>query len=388
MTALTKVVVIGLSIAVFMCLLYAVKISSKKNASNIEAGTVNGLESKLTASSRNDTLSLTKEGPETTSASSIQVAPQHTLSSSATSSRPPTTEHTKPTPPPPHNILYLIQTEQCIPPYFQLNDVFGIPNLGFEVIVLSYKEACLDSSMPHVQYLLDNSTTWTTGRNVLFEAAMNRNQTYLYYVFMDDDFALGDPRQLIMGPWRRFESSLRSYEPAIAAIDNGWVPRIRDFHAERQCSGEAAEFIGTVWFDAICNAFHYKAIRHILPYDPTFDQQTWWASQMSVIIRSEVLFRGQVVLHMELFGDNTKHRPYPRDFNFTPDMLHHMTKDLDTLVPTFRARCANVTIQQWRTMDPMEHGSSSPTLCLPSAPYHDTIAPGRYACTLFAIHVH
>ena len=201
MTALTKVVVIGLSIAVFMCLLYVVKLS-KKNVSNIEAGTVDdGLESKLTASSTNDMLTLTKEGPETTFASSIQVAPQHTLSSSATSSRPPTKEHTKPTPPPPHNILYLIQTEQCIPPYFQLNDVFGIPNLGFEVIVLSYKEACLDSSMPHVQYLLDNRTTWTTGRNVLFEAAMNRNQTYLYYVFMDDDLIRsGRPQTSAHGP--------------------------------------------------------------------------------------------------------------------------------------------------------------------------------------------
>ena len=217
MTALNKVVVIGLSIAVFMCLLYVVVM---------------------------------------TFASSIQVTPQHILSSSATSSRPPTKEHTKPTPPRPHNILYLIQTEQCIPPYFQLNDVFGIPNSGFEVIVLSYKEACLDSSMPHVQYLLDNRTTWTTGRNVLFEAAMNRSQTYLYYVFMDDDFALWDHKKQLMGPWRRFESS---------------------------------------------------------SYDPTFDQQTWWASQMSVIIRSEVLFRGQVVLHVELFGDNSKHRPYPRD---------------------------------------------------------------------------
>ena len=48
--------------------------------------------------------------------------------------------------------------------------------------------------------------------------------------------------------------------------------------------------------------------------------------------------------------------------------------------PTFCARCANVTIQQWRTMKPIEHGSSSPTLCLPSAPYHDIIAPGQYAC--------
>ena len=309
-------------------------------------------------------------------------APQRTLASSARLNTAPaahtTTQHVAAQR---HNILYLIQTEQCIPPYFQLNDVFGIPNLGFEVIVLSYREACLDSSMPHVQYLLDNRTTWTTGRNALLEAAMNRNQTYLYYVFMDDDFTLGDPRQQPAGPWRRFENALRSYEPAVAAIDIGWVPKLRDFHVEKQCSGNAAEFIGTVWFDAICNAFHYKAIRHILPYDPTFDQQTWWASQMSVIIRSEVLFRGQVVLHLELFGDNPKHRPYPRDFNFTQDMLHHMTKDLDTLVPTFRARCVNVTIQQWRMMDPMEHGTSSPTLCLPSAPYHDTIAPGRYACT-------
>ena len=31
-------------------------------------------------------------------------------------------------------------------------------------------------------------------------------------------------------------------------------------------------------------------------------------------------------------------------------------------------------------MKPIEHGSSSPTLCLPSAPYHDIIAPGQYAC--------
>ena len=95
------------------------------------------------------------------------------------------------------------------------------------------------------------------------------------------------------------------------------------------------------------------------------------------VLTADVVGRSNVSHHSK--RKNTKHRPYPRDFNFTP-MLHHLTKDLDTLVPTFRARCANVTIQQWRTMDPMEHGSSSPTLCLPSAPYHDTITPGRYAC--------
>eukprot|EP00731_Ephydatia_muelleri_P022303 Em0014g894a len=121
----------------------------------------------------------TKEDADMSSARDTVVpctctAPQRTLASSAGLNTAPaahtTTQHVAAQR---RNILYLIQTEQCIPPYFQLNDVFGIPNLGFEVIVLSYREACLESSMPHVQYLLDNSTTWTTGRNALLEAAMH-----------------------------------------------------------------------------------------------------------------------------------------------------------------------------------------------------------------------
>ena len=392
MIAAVKFAYIALSATVLSCLLYSsVMPSFKWDASNdgVRKTAVGGKETTC-AKSKCDVVTSTRNRSAMGSTSSTNGTPSGSKGTNRRRVKPSSSPVTATTPhvttqwhkpiPPPSNILYLIQTEQCIPPYFKLNDVFGSPNLGYEIIVLSFKEACLDTSMPHVQYLLDNSTTWTTGRNVLFEAAMSRNQTYLYYVFMDDDFALGDPRQLPIGPWRRFENSLRSYEPAIAAIDNTLISPIRNFHVERQCSGEAAEFIGTVWFDAICNAFHYKAIRHILPYDPTFDQQTWWASQMSVIIRSEVLFRGQVVIHSELFGRNEQHRPYPRDFNFSPEMIDHMTKDFDTFFPTFRARCANVTVQQWRTMNHLEHGLTSPTLCLPPAPYHDTISPGRYAC--------
>lgn len=281
----------------------------------------------------------------------------------------------------PFSILYLTQTEQCLPGYLKRKHVLGNKNEGFEIIVLSYKKRCNDTSLPHVEYLWDPFTSWTTGRNVLLEAAMKRNKTYLYYVFMDDDFSMYSRTNLPGGPWRRFESSLRAYEPAIAAVDEGWIPHIRKYHVNKQCSGETAEFIGTVWFDAICNAFHYKAIEYILPYDSTFDQRTWWASQMSVIIRSEVLFRGQVVIHRDLYGKNPRHRSYPRGLNFTSQMIHHMTEGLEKLVPEDRAECANATIQQWRTKKLLDHGVNSSTLCIEPPPYHDTISPGRYACS-------
>ena len=163
------------------------------------------------------------------------------------------------------------------------------------------------------------------------------------------------------------------------------LPLIRNFHVDSQCSGETAEFIGTVWFDAMFNAFHYKSIRHVLPYDPAFDEQTWWASQMSIIIRSEILFRGQAVLHTDLLNYNGKYRPYPRDFDFTPQMINHMTTNVTAILneyaSTESAVCANATVQRWRTTsDLYEYGLSSPTLCLPPPPYHDIIAPGRYAC--------
>ena len=140
-----------------------------------------------------------------------------------------------------------------------------------------------------------------------------------------------------------------------------------------------------MWFDAILNAFHYKSIRHILPYDPAFDEQTWWASQMSIIIRSEILFRGQAVLHTDLSGENGKHRPYPRDLNFTPQMINHMTTNVTAILneyaSTESAVCANATVQRWRTASPLfQYGLTSPTLCLPPPHYHDIIAPGRYAC--------
>ena len=279
--------------------------------------------------------------------------------------------------------LYLVQTEKCLPPYLQSNDVLGNGSLGFEVMALSYKEACDNPLLRHVQYFLNSDTTWTTGRNLLFEAAMNRNKNYLYYIFMDDDIVLIDFKN--SNPWRKFEAFLRSVEPAIAAVDlvqdNNFLKMVRDVHRDRQCSREEEDYISCVWFDAIFNAFHYSAVHRILPYDSTYDKLSWYASQMAVIARSEVLFRGQVVLHTQVVGENREHRSYPRGFYFPENMFKRWLSDFaERHVQSSKLlQCANVYVNQWRTMG-MEHGWSSSTLCLPPPPPHDVIEPGWYSC--------
>ena len=277
-------------------------------------------------------------------------------------------------------ILYLVQTEKCLPPYLLSNDVLGNGSLRFEVMVLSYKEPCDNPPKRHIQYILNSATTWSTGRNFLFESAMHRKKTYLYYIFMDDDIVLSDIKQA--NPWRKFEAFLRSVEPAIAAIDltqDNNLQMIRNIHRDRQCSREDV-YMSSVWFDAIFNAFHYNAVHRILPYDSTFDTQTWYASQMAVIARSEVLFRGQVVLHTEVVGENREHRPYPKGLEFSHAMFESWLSGLaERHVPPNHLQCANVYVHQWITMEGL-HGWNSSTMCLPPPPPHDVIEPGRYAC--------
>ena len=121
-------------------------------------------------------------------------------------------------------------------------------------------------------------------------------------------------------------------QPAVAALDipgQDYAQRAIKIHRSKRCSCEEAHYTGTLWYDAMINAFHFKAVQHLLPYNHTFDKKTWWTSQMAFIVRSEKPFRGQVVLHREIRCRGTKNRPYPRDLNFTPLMYRQFTKGLD-----------------------------------------------------------
>ena len=85
-------------------------------------------------------------------------------------------------------MLYLVQTESCLPLHLRLVDVMGNTSICMcDVLVLSYKQPCNDTlSLPHVEHIFNSSTTWTTGRNLLHEVAMSsekRNIQCIYIIF-------------------------------------------------------------------------------------------------------------------------------------------------------------------------------------------------------------
>ena len=75
---------------------------------------------------------------------------------------------------------------------------------------------------------------------------------------------------------------------------------------------ETTMAVPTMWFDALFNAFHYKAIQHILPYPTQYDKESWWTSQLHVTCSVELKFRGQALMFVLVTVDNQQHRGYPR----------------------------------------------------------------------------
>ena len=75
--------------------------------------------------------------------------------------------------------MHLVQTESYLSKYLASPEVIGSSsNCNCDVSVLNYKERCNDTSLPHVEYVFNSSTTWTTGRNLLYELATKKDETY------------------------------------------------------------------------------------------------------------------------------------------------------------------------------------------------------------------
>ena len=206
--------------------------------------------------------------------------------------------------------LYLVQTESCLPGHLRSVDVLG--NASFcqcDILVLSYKQPCNDTlSLPHVEYIFNSSTTWTMGRNLLFEIAMQKRGTYLYYIFMDDDIVLVAKQNKSINPWRKFEDSLERIQPAVGvlALDHKTkrvhktncrlcLSKLYQARQKKRCSlNETTEFIPVVAFDPAFNAFHHQSVQYILPYSNRYDAISWWYSQMYFNIKCEIMFEGHL----------------------------------------------------------------------------------------------
>ena len=278
--------------------------------------------------------------------------------------------------------LYLVQTESCLPGHLRSVDVLG--NASFcqcDILVLSYKQPCNDTlSLPHVEYIFNSSTTWTAGRNLLFEIAMQRRVlTYLYYIFIDDDIVLVAKRNKNINPWRKFEDSLERIEPAVGVLAWGSMKKCRHcldtVYQARQKQGcslnETTEFIPVVAFDAAFNAFHHQSVEYILPYSNRYDVSNWWYSQVYFNIKCEIMFQGQVVVHTIVNAVNTKHRPYPQKL-IVRSIVDAIVKEIEGELPKEYQNTS--LMMEWKKKG-RDHELTSTTLCLPPPPPHKPIQP-------------
>ncbi len=96
-----------------------------------------------------------------------------------------------------------------------------------------------------------------------------------------------------MNPWRSFKDFIKRVQPAFAALalsDRSLNKKVEN-RRHRNCSTKE-EYIPTVWFDAAFNAFHYKAVEHLLPYWDKMEKISWYYSAVYNIVWNEIVFRG------------------------------------------------------------------------------------------------
>lgn len=292
--------------------------------------------------------------------------------------------------------VYLVQAESCLSRH--LTSFVKSDNISKrrDVIVLSWGRPCIDlyTSLNDVVYIYQSNITWSNGRNILYNLALNGREKYRYYIFMDEDIEFSftpNTTQDIYSrnsthPLEAFENFLLSYEPAIGLCNycsrcgrpmlNGLlVPAL--CCSTRPAEGNFPPILPvTISFDAAFNAFHADAIQHILPYRLDYEEVSWWESQKYVILASDVLFRGQVVRYTHMTVTNNDHRDYPKQIL---DNWADILEDIRTRVPLKYRNQSVFTTAPIVEMVPIVTGNmintllwniSIPQAKAPIVPYH------------------
>ena len=131
---------------------------------------------------------------------------------------------------------------------------------------------------------------------------MLRRETYLYYIFLDDDIVLFGIQETNLNLWRKLEDSLRKMEPAVAALLFVWGDKQKRINAhnrfyqarrKQECScsfDKTTKFLPVVGMDAAFSAFNYHSVNYILPYSSRFHAISWHYSQVYVNISVKSCF--------------------------------------------------------------------------------------------------
>lgn len=288
---------------------------------------------------------------------------------------------------PSKKFIYLIQTEQCIKPPMRSEAVLGSATAcSCDVLILSYRQMCTDTSLPHVQYIFNVSVTWTAGRSQLYLTAKKRNIQYLYYILLDDDANMhwiGREPMQAASIWRAYEKFLLDIEPPLVALDNTDWSLISKVFAQRQRSqctmnGTAPKYFQTRWFDAEMNAFHYKAVEHvfepIIPYWNRYDKSSWWLSQWYVNFMTDIVYHGQAVINGQIILRNTIHRNYPKGIH-NLEVLKGVADDIRLVIPSKHHEGMEILLKRWIPAYVQILSTIGDTFCQPLPIPHQDFIP-------------
>ena len=207
------------------------------------------------------------------------------------------------------------------------------------------------------QLNLTHKTTWTTGRNMLYERALieekRQGWRWAYYIFGDGDIQVTcslaekllktnqiTADELVLAQQFRalinihqsrninistdqcfilMDTFLLTVSPAIGSINGMGIPTLVD--------GLLTQIVYHV--DAMFNAIHRDALPFVLPYCARYDARSWWTSQAIFVYRSLCLY-GHAIQFNAVSITRQKHRNYPRvgspwamdaDMNLVPRSL-------------------------------------------------------------------
>jgi hypothetical protein len=236
---------------------------------------------------------------------------------------------------------------------------------------------CNEMIPKHIEYIFMPNTTWNQGRNLLFDVGKSRTVRYLYYIFVDDDINLST--RLKVNPWMKFLDFLKEVEPAVAIVDTPWQVQ-DDFNARQRlgCSinnPNSVDYINAPNFDSAFNAFHYRAVDHILPYPTQFDNVSWWWSGFYSKIICDVMFPGQTVVLTKINARNSRHRKYPRKEGYDPNDWSDIMKSVESRLPEKHQNLK--LLQAWKEVGELNELKSE-SHCFPLPTPHMTIRPFLY----------
>lgn len=278
--------------------------------------------------------------------------------------------------------IYLTQTEQCLPLNLASSAQIGDPETcNCDVIVLSFRTECQDEKpASHISYMFDPTTSWASGRNVLFFTAIERRPGYHYYIFIDDDAVLRfneftPPEMKKLQPFRAFEEWLLDYEPALGVVDYRRHGASWTYERRQNLCGitERSIVIPTVWFDGVINAYHHKAVRHILPY-PTLDKnKSWYIPNKHIMSAVELTFRGQGMMYVPVSVGNPGHRSYPKS-RAPNEMQKYWRRFIEKIREKAPLVYRNHSMWEEFKQNLRSYMNNSPTYCM-NATRHISIVP-------------